>query len=180
MQFSLEIDFRIWNSSSIIHGSRREPNQSISQLTGYVADNQLTCDRAFRTLPILTLHIVDRRIIARRRPRRDDLMWRESMRPGTRQIVYETRDPDEKQEKQEHEIEHQQGVQGHQLHRARATRSTITRVHPRTNQLVAPAITTLPLSFCLFHHVPPDFLICSRLLANLRRSILNFDKSGST
>lgn len=56
---------------------------------------------------ILTLHIVDRRIIARRRPRRDDLMWRESMRSSTRQVVYETGDPDEKQEKQEHEIEHQ-------------------------------------------------------------------------
>lgn len=33
----------------------------------------------------------------------------------------------------------------------------------------------LSLSPCLFHHVPPDFLICSRLLASLRRSMFNVD-----
>lgn len=57
--------------------------------------------------PIPTLHIVDRCVIARRRSCRDDLVRCESVRPSTRQVVHEARDPDEKQEKQEHEVEHQ-------------------------------------------------------------------------
>lgn len=85
-----------------------------------------------RSYVLLTLHIVDRRVAARRRSRRDDLVRCESVRPGARQVVHEAGDSDEEQEKQEHQVEHEQGVQGHQLHRARATRFTITRVHPRS------------------------------------------------
>lgn len=113
---------------------------------------------------LLTLHIVDRRVAARRRSRRDDLVRRESVRPGARQVVHEAGDPDEEQEKQEHQVEHEQGVQGHQLHRARATRFTITRVHPRSDERpsdpsrLLPAIS-LSLSLALSPSLAPSVLL---------------------